>query len=180
MHRCWFFPAVSSFSALWIYCTVWLLSSLKCPTANALSAGKHNERLVTESSLCARVLFIIVWLFDTMSNTPWTQWGKSQVCLAQVWRGHWQRWPQKSSAWPTHLYCWMGPRSLSMQTSSQPVSIATSSSISLTAGESENNAAKQNTMTGYWRWPYDAIISSCGHFQRELRSQHQPNIETRK
>lgn len=44
------------------------------------------------------------------------------------------------------------PRRLSTQTLSHRLS-PTSSSISLTAGESENNRAAHNTVAGCWQWP---------------------------
>lgn len=43
-------------------------------------------------------------------------------------------------------------------------SIHTASSISLTAGESENNRDTHNTMAGYWHWPPGTVKSSCGCF----------------
>lgn len=92
---------------------------------------------------------------------------KSTTRRLRVWPtgldGYWTAWQCRL------LYWWMGPVwnrmccMLSERTVILLFLIPISSSISLTAGESENSGAKHNTMTGYWQWPYGAIISSFGY-----------------
>lgn len=111
-----------------------------------------------------------VWLLDIMSNTPW----KDKTTHNNIMR-------EVSSVFGTDLNgtlvkdsrhnClaeWVlnetGCATSRLSTDIEPFHIPTSSSISLAAGESENNRAEHNTMTGYWQWPYSAIISSCGYF----------------
>lgn len=165
------------------YSTVWLLLSqggLKLPTHFQLA---RTVNLATSSILCAHVVFFSKILCRThlgrTKQVAITQW-KSLKC---VWhRSKWdtrKRWPLNSTGQQRHCIGPHGNRmcsTLSEYTDSEHFSIPTSSSISLTAGESENNGATHNTMAGYQQWPHGTINSSRGYFifsQREFwLSQH--------
>lgn len=97
-----------------------------------------------------------------------------------------KRGPLNSTARQRQLYRRIGPQWNRMcctpydYTDIEHFSIPTSSSISLTAGESENNRATHNTMALYQQWPYGNIKSSHGYLtfsQREFWLSQNPHRE---